>query len=793
MKLSREWLNEFTPITVSDKEYADRMTMSGSKVEGFEKTGGSISNIVAGRVIELVRHENSDHLWVCSIDAGKEEALTIVTGAQNVCAGDLVPVALHGSTLYDGTKIKSGKLRGVKSEGMLCSLGELGLSVHDYPYAIEDGIFILQEPCEIGEDIRKVLGLSDTVVEFEITSNRPDCLSMRGMARESAATFGTPLALPVPAVKKPAAEHMRDYLQVEVQDFALCPRYTARMVKNIKIEPSPTWMRRRLRAAGIRPINNIVDITNYVMLEYGQPMHAFDYACVSEGKIIVRRAQKDEHITTLDDTQRALSESMLLITDPQKPIGIAGVMGGANSEITESTQMIVFESANFNGTSVRKTSIALGLRTDSSGRYEKGLDIYNTLPAIERACELVEQLSAGEVLDGIVDLHTELPAPVSLPLAPQKVNALLGTDIAEECMHDILRKLEFTVRDGMVTVPSFRSDVEQNADLIEEIARFYGYDLIPTTMVRGETTQGGYNEKQCLAQAIGSLFRGMGFYEILTYSFTGAYAWDKINLPSDSSLRNCFQIQNPLGEDTAIMRTTSLPSMLEVLSTNLSKRNLQGKFYEFATTYLPQTEDVLAKEEVYLTLGAYGDTMDFFALKGAVETLLASLRIADYKVVAQKENAAYHPGRCASLYVGDRYLGVIGQIHPSVCAAYNMPCAVYAAELSFAQLSAARGAEPHYKPLPKFPAITRDLALICDAQLPVAALSESIQKAGGAVLESCKLFDIYTGSPIPEGKKSVAFALTLRSQDQTLTDENAEKLMKKILAVLESEHHAVIR
>ena len=792
MKLSREWLGEYTTIGAPDKEYCDAMTMSGSKVEGWEVTGSEISRVVVGRVLSMERHTNSDHMWVCKIDVGGERELQIVTGAQNVNIGDLVPVALDGSTLPGGKEIRTGKLRGELSEGMLCSLGELGLEQRDFPYAIEDGIFILEEDCVPGDDIREVCGLNDSVVEFEITNNRPDCLSVRGLARESACTFHTPLTFAEPTVTAGHGD-IHEKLSVEIKDAELCPRYTARMVKNIKIAPSPKWMRRRLRASGVRPINNIVDITNYVMLEYGQPMHAFDYACLHDGKIIVRRAEEGESLRTLDGNDHALTPGMLVIADPEGPVALAGVMGGANSEITDETTTIVFESANFLGHSIRKTAIALGMRTDASGRFEKGLDLFATVPAVDRACELVEMLGAGEVFDGTIDVLAKEPETTFIELDDKRINALLGADIPREFMTDTLTSLGFELNGNTLTVPSWRGDCTMLADIAEECARFWGYDKIEATDIRGAATQGGYSEKTLFVRKLGTACRAMGYTEVVTYSFVSPSSLDKIKVPADSPLRDNYRILNPLGEDTSVMRTTALPSMLGVLSTNLSRRNMEAKLYEMATVYKKQPGKVLADERTVLTLGAYGGGVDFFALKGAVEALLCAARTPDVRFTADTETAAFHPGRCAAVWSGDTRLGTLGQIHPDVCAVYGLDGATYCAEIDVVLLHDLEGTEPVYTPLPRFPAITRDIAVVCDAAVPVGELTECIRKAEKNVLRGVKLFDVYTGVGIPEGKKSVAFSLTLRSDDGTLTDDHAEEAVRAVLDALRENFGAVIR
>ena len=789
MKLSRKWLAEFTTVDAPVREYAERMTISGSKVEGTEEPYKEIENVVVGRVLSLERHPDSDHLWVCQVDVGQAEPVQIVTGAQNVNANDLVPVALHKSLLPGGVKITKGKLRGVPSNGMLCSLGELKLDTHDFPYAITDGIFIIHEDCKPGDDIRPIIGADDSIVEFEITNNRPDCLSVIGLARETAATFGTELRLHKPEVKGVGGD-INDHLKVSIDAPDLCCRYTARMIKNIKIEPSPLWMRQRLRASGVRPINNIVDITNYVMLEYGQPMHAFDYACLDGGQIIVRTARDGEIMNTLDDQERKLDSSMLVIADANKPVCIAGVMGGANSEITEKTEYAVFESANFNGTSVRRTAAKLTMRTDSSGRFEKGLDPMNTMDAVQRACELVEMLGAGEVIDGIIDVVGKEFKPLKLALQPDRINGLLGTDISQEFMISALESLGFTVEDGIVTVPSWRGDIEHYSDLAEEVARLYGYNDIAPTMLKGETTMGALTEKQSMERQVAAQCRALGFSEIYTYSFISPSAYDRIRLPADSPLRNSVKILNPLGEDTSVMRTTTLPSMLDILSRNNSYRNENVRLYELARIYRNCGED-LPDERVIITLGAYGD-IDFFGLKGCVESILRDMRIENVRFTADSDNPSYHPGRCAAITCGDRTLGVMGQLHPLAAAQYGLG-ETYAAELDFAECMAARSPEKGYEPIPRYPAITRDLAVVVDDEITIAQLVDTIRKAGGKLLKNVKLFDIYKGEHIQSGKKSTAFSMTLRADDQTLTDDMADNAVQSILKAIGDELGGVIR
>ena len=895
MILSRNWLNEFVDLKdITDKEFNDEMTLSGSKVETIERPDENLKNVVVGKILEMKRHENSDHMWVCQIDVGQAEPVQIVTGAWNIHVGDYVPAALHGAHLPGGVKIEKGELRGVESNGMLCSLKELGMTAeHDFPYAIitpaallndyhpidpakpsipadikpgdkvygpvlcgrveavkstdggydvrvndgtvtraaktacsnlhegdlvayntksdtictledlhaeqkefphciADGIFVLQEEdAEPGLNMARILGFDDSIVEFEITPNRPDCLSVIGLAREASATFKRPLKLHTPEPHG-CGGSIADLVDIDIEDGDLCPRYTARMVKNVKIAPSPRWMRERLRNSGVRPINNIVDITNYVMLEYGQPMHAFDFSCVEGGHIIVRTAREGETIQTLDGNERKLTPNMLCICDEHKPVCVAGVMGGANSEIVGDTAMVLFESANFNGVSVRRTASALGMRTDASSRYEKGLDMMNTIKAVERACELVELLGCGEVVDGVMDVVAKEKAPTVVKLEPDKINALLGTELSEDLMREILVSLGFILNGDDIYVPSWRGDVEHYSDIAEEVARFYGYNKIPCTLMRGETTRGGFSEQQRFDRAIGGAVRALGYDEIITYSFISPTYYDKIRMPKDSSLRNSLKILNPLGEDTSIMRTTILPSMLEIIARNHSYRNKSARLYELGKIYLPR-EDGLADEPKYLSLGAYGDGVDFFSFKGSIETLLHELRITDVKYVACTDNDSYHPGRCAKVYAGETYLGVFGQIHPLVAANYGMDTEVYTAELSFDAMYEKRGDIPVYQPLPKFPAVTRDIAVVCDEAVTVGALEESIRRGAKGLLKDVSLFDIYRGPGVAIGKKSVAFNLVLRADDRSLTGEEADEDVQSILAALKADHNAVLR
>ena len=793
MKLNRKWLHEeFVDLSsVSDKEYVEKLTIFGQKVETYERMDAEIKNVVVGKVLSIVRHENSDHMWVCQIDIGQDEPVQIVTGAQNVKEGDLVPAALHNSYLPGGIHITKGKLRGVVSNGMLCSLKELDLTLGDFPYAIEDGIWIIEEDCKPGDDINTVIGNDDTIVDFEITNNRPDCYSIIGLARESAAAFALPMKHHEPTVKGSDAGSMYEHLDVEVPAEDLCNRYSARMVANVKIGPSPKWMRQRLRANGVRPINNIVDITNYVMLEYGQPMHAFDYRYVSSGKIVVREATDGETLTTLDGNVRDLKPGMLVIADENKPIGLAGIMGGENSEILPDTTTVVFESANFNGTSIRQTALALGMRTESSGKFEKNLDPMMTVPALQRACELVELLGCGDVMDGIVDIVNYVPQPKVVKLEPEKINALLGTNIDKESMVTYLNRLEIPVEGDNILVPSFRPDLNLMADIAEEVGRSFGYNEIPITEFKN-STQGGYSPIMKLESKAGAVCRSLGYSEIITYSFVSPTIFDQIRLPKDSALRNTLKIQNPLGEDTSIMRTTALPSMLDILSRNSAYHNKAAKLYELAKIYLPQ-ETGLPAEPKILVLGTYGAGETFFTLKGELEAIFTGLRIQKATYTAVANNPSYHPGRCAKVTISGVDVGYLGQIHPLVAANYGMDAEVYCAEIDFDKLFALQLPEPTYTPLPKYPAVTRDIAIVCDEATTVGQAQDVITKAGGKLLRSVRLFDIYRGANLGDGKKSLAFSLTLRADDRTLTDDDSEGTISKILAALKDSLGATLR
>ncbi len=785
MNLSMRWLKEFVPVNMEPRAFSEAVTMSGSKVEGWEIEGAEIDKVVVGQVLSIAKHENSDHLVICQVDVGGGSPLQIVTGASNLHPGDIVPVALDGSTLPGGKKIKKGKLRGVESNGMLCSLGELGLTQHDFPYAIEDGIFVLGDDCDrtLGKPIQEAIGLNDTSVEFEITSNRPDCFSVIGLAREVAATFDLPLTLHKPVVKG-CGESCEGMLDVKVEEPDLCYIYSARIVKNVRVKPSPRWMRERLRSMGVRPINNIVDITNYVMLEYGQPMHAFDLRYIDEGKIRVRLAKDGEKITTLDGVDRTLEHTNLVIADANKPVAIAGVMGGEYSGIMDDTTTIVFESACFNAPSVRITARDQGMRTDASSRYEKGLDPNSCLPALERACELVELLDAGDVLDGVLmDNHSHSERR-RIHLDTDWINHFLDLNLSKDEMHSILHKIDCEFDGEDVLVPTFRPDLEHKADLAEEIARFYGYNKIPGTCLTG-SAQGRYTDTQRFENTISDTMLALGLSEIMTYSFISPKYYDKIRMPENDPRRKSVVISNPLGEDTSIMRTTALPSMLETLARNYNNRNASAALFEIASEYLPTADDKLPIERKMLLGGMYGAGADFFTVKGAVEQLLERLGVMDWDIAASSEEYSYHPGRCAVLTVGGERLGVLGEIHPQVAENYGIGERVYCFSLDIALMYQYAQHEKTYKPLPKFPAVSRDLALICDDEIPVLDLEKAIRRGAGDLLEEIRLFDVYRGAQIEAGKKSVAFSITLRSADSTLDDGQISACMKRVMKELE--------
>ncbi|MEG2813332.1 MAG: phenylalanine--tRNA ligase subunit beta [Oscillospiraceae bacterium] len=783
MNLSMKWLAEFVKINEKNmRKFSHEVTMSGSKVECFEQEGKEITNVVVGKVLSIEPHPDADKLVICKIDVAKETPLQIVTGATNLTVDALVPVALDGSTLPNGVSIKKGKLRGVVSEGMLCSIAELNVTLNDFPYAIENGIFIIQEECEIGEDIHTAIGIDDICVEFEITPNRPDCLSVKGLAREVAATYSLPFNDHTPVVKG-CGDDINNYISVDVLDKEKCPRYTAKVVKNVKIAPSPRWLRERLRASGVRPINNLVDITNYVMLEYGQPLHAFDYACLDGKKITVRTANKDEKMQTLDGNARALTEKMLVIADEKKAVAVAGVMGGENSAISDMTNMVVFESAAFLGSSVRTTARDLGMRTDASARFEKGLSPKNTLGAVNRACELVEMLGAGEVIDGIIDIDNSPKEPIKIKLEVEWINSFLGLSLTKEEIINILEKLYFTVENDIIIVPFFRTDVFHKADIAEEIARIYGYDKIPVSAIRG-VAKAEITPSQRYERKIHKVLQACGCFEVSTYSFISPKYYDNINLPKDSDLRKCVTITNPLGEETSVMRTTTLPSMMEVLAKNFSNRNPSFYGYEIGFDYIPVENQELPNENSQITIGVYDNDCDFYAFKGIIENMLSALNITDWDIAPTSSNPTFHPGRCAVIKKGDVVLGIFGQAHPIVTENYGITATTHLAKFDVAAMFGLKDDTVEYKSLPKYPASSRDLSLICADELPVAEIEKAIKGAVGNNLESVTLFDVYKGEQISKEQKSVSYKITMRNKSQTITDIEADAAIKRVLKAL---------
>lgn len=787
MRLPLSWLKDYMNTDgIENAEYMHKMTMSGSIVEGIENAADEFKNVVTGKILKIEKHPDADKLVVCQVDVGEDAPIQIVTGATNVFEGAVVPVAKHKSTLPGGVKITKGKLRGVESFGMMCSTDELGISEER-----ATGILILSDDTPIGEDITKVLGLDENVAEFEITSNRPDCMSIIGLARETAATFNRPFNVNVPQVKE-NSENAADMASVEIRNTDLCSRYIGRIVKNVKIAPSPEWMQKRLKACGIRAINNVVDITNYVMLEYGQPMHAYDLDHVEGKKIIVRNAEKDEKLETLDDQPRILGESMIVIADEKRAIGVAGVMGGANSEVCDDTTTVLFESACFNAAAVRKGAKALGMRTDASALFEKGLDSENCLPAINRACELMVQLGAGEIVGGIIDEYPIKKQQLVLDFEPEKMNAFLGMDIPCDEMVEMLARLDFKVENDKVYVPTYRGDIEGMADISEEVARIYGYDRIPTTLMKGEMVAGGKTDKQKLRDTVRNCLAANGLYEIITYSFIDPKENAMVRIPEDDSRSNFVRITNPLGAENSVMRTDMTSSLLKTLRTNYTRRNAQAALFELGTIFTPIEGEQLPRETQQIAVGMYGE-YDFYSIKGVIEALFEKVGIYDCIYVACKDNPTYHGGRCAEIMSGDKKLGIIGQIHPSVSAEFKIDTDVYAAIIDFEVLSELADMQRHYVPLPKFPAVTRDIAVTLDKDVEVGEIVKIIKANRKGIIESYNLFDIYEGIQVGKGKKSVAYSLTFRSADKTLTDDDVNSIVNTILKQLEEKLGAQLR
>ncbi len=786
MKLSVEWLNEFVNLDIKSigaREFSEAMSLSGSKVETYFNEAQKLENIVVGQILNITKHPDADKLTICEVDINNDDNIQIVTAATNVSIGDKVPVALHNSTLADGTKIKKSKLRGVESKGMFCSVAELGVTVNDFPEACEDGIFILKQDTELGIDIREALLLNDIIFDFEITSNRADCFSVIGLAREVAATFDKKLKLHKPIVKSSATSC--EDLTVKVKAPELCPMYCAKLVKNIKIKPSPQWLRQRLRRMNIRPINNIVDITNYVMLEYGQPMHAFDLDKITNKQIIVRNAQAEEELRVLDGSKLKLTQDDLVIADAKNPIALAGVMGGENSGICNDTSSIVFESANFSPSSVRATSRKYGIRTDSSALFEKGLDPNNCICALERACELIEILDAGEVCSNTMICKNFNDSQTIIELEHEWINRFLNINLSKQQMIDILEKLGFRVENEKIIVPSFRLDIEGKADIAEEIARYYGYNNIKTTSLRGSNI-GGYSCVQKFKNKLARTMQSLGADEVLTYSFISPKLYEKMLLDHDQALGSSVKIFNPLGEDTSVMRNFALPSILEVISRNYNNRNSEACIFEIAKEYIKKSDDVLPDEINKLIVAAYGQSTDFFSTKGIAEALLKEMNIDNFDVFAVENMPYYHPGRCAQFKLGEKILGYVAQVHPSVLSRFEIDQRVYTIYFDFELMYQNSKHEKFYKALPKFPAVVRDLAVICDVDKAAIELQKLIRQNCGKFLEDISIFDVYTGKQIEQGKKSIAFKITLRSNESTLTDKQVENIMNKVIKALDN-------
>ncbi len=787
MKIPYRWLLEYVDLNKDIKEVGDALTLSGSKVEEIIENGKEIDRVVTAKLIKLEKHPDADKLQICQVDI-KDEVIQIVTGATNIKVGDIVPAALHGSSLAGGVKIKKGKLRGVESNGMLCSEAELGIadesSVH--------GIMILPEDTPIGVDIKQILGLDGGVIDFEITSNRADCFSIYGIAREASATFDVTL-MPLELNFNGNSDNINNYLSVAIKD-ELCRRYIAKMVRNVKIKPSPDWMQEKLEEAGVRAINNMVDITNYVMLELGQPLHAFDYRDIADKKIIVRRADKNEKFKTLDGNERTLDSSMLVIADEQRAVGVAGVMGGENSEIKEDTNIIVFESATFNGPNIRITSKKLGLRTEASSRFEKDLDPNLAEIAMNRVCHLVELLDAGEVVGGVIDIYPNVVNPHRVKVASKWINDFIGIKIDANQMKAMLKRLGINAEGEEtldIEVPTFRQDVKINQDVAEEIARLYGYDKIPSVKMSGETVEAVWTEDQKLTKLVKNTMTASGLYEALTYSFVSPRVYDSINTPADDIMRNNVVIRNPLGEDFSIMRTTTIPSMLELLGRNYSRDNKDVGLFEIARVYIPGNEQ-LPDERDKLTIGIYGN-MDFYNLKGIIENLLNELGIEKAEYVKETENPAFHPGRTAKLLIRKQAAGVFGEVHPDVAENYGIDGRVYIAEIDLRLVFQASKMQRKYKALPKYPASVRDIAMLISEEVPVGEIDNVINRAGKELIEKVELFDVYKGKQIPGGMKSVAYSITYRAENRTLKDEEVNKVHEKVVNVIVEKFGAQLR
>ena len=796
MLVSLKWLRDYVDIDVDAKEFGDLMTMTGTKTETVEFYGEEIENVVVAKILEIAEHPDAEKLVVTQVDAGQGSPIQIVTGAKNIKVGDYIPLAIDGAVLPGGIKIKNSKLRGVASNGMMCSAKELGIDekfVEDYK---KNGIYILdmEDSYETGKDVKEVLGLTDAVIDFELTSNRPDCRCMIGIAREAAVTLGKNTKYPEISVKEEADKEIDVDIKIESPD--LCTRYMARRVTDVKIEKSPYWMQRRLIEAGVRPINNIVDITNFVMLEMGQPMHAFDMREIGNNKIVVKNAVKGEKFTTLDKQERDLDEDMLMITNGEKTLGIAGIMGGLDSGVKEDTVEIMFESAVFNKENIRKSSKKLGLRSEASSRFEKGVSEENAALALERAVQLVELLGAGKVMKGVVDVYPNPKPAQTITVNPTRINKRIGVDIPMDRFCKIMEDLEFKCdlksdQELVLEVPAFRLDIEQEADIFEEIARIYGFANIPSIQLQGNTTAGVKTDKQKFLDTVKTTAIGSGMYEILTYSFVSPKGLDKIMVPEDSNLRDVVKLLNPLGEDTSIMRTTLIPNMMDVITTNISHNIDTASVFECGHVFTPT--DMAGVEETRICLGMYGEDKDFFTLKGVLDRIFERVGIKDQTYLADKTNTSFHPGRCADILAGETFLGTIGEIHPYVLENYGISKRVYIAEIKLDEVYTHRNDTIIFKALPKFPASSRDIALLVKDQVSVGSIEEVIMSNGAGLVEACRLFDVYKGDQIEEGYKSVAYSISYRSLEKTLTDDEISPVHSKILEELEKELDAKLR
>lgn len=799
MKASIEWLKEYSDIEVSTIQLGNILTMTGSKVETIEQKGNDIKNVVVGKILEIQKHPNADKLVITKVDVGNE-IIQIVTGANNINVGDIVPIAKDGAQLPGGVKIKRGTLRGKDSCGMMCSVGELGLNLDDYPGQIDYGIMILDKRYEesLGKNIVDILNLREDIIDFEITPNRPDCLSIEGLGRETAISLGKEFKNPRKNIDKLNIENKEkiEDLTVDIKEPDLCYRYIARIVKNVKIGPSPDWIVRRLNACGIKSINNIVDITNYVMLELGQPMHAFDINSIEGKHITVRRAYKDEKITTLDKDEKILNEEDLVISDDEKAVAIAGVMGGLNSEIKDNTKTIVFESAVFNGGSVRKTAKKIGLRTESSARFEKGLSPENALRAVNRAIELVELLQCGDVVDGKIDIYPTKQIVNNIKFNPEKINNLLGTNISKEEMINILKKLDVKIENNIIIPPYFRMDLEQEADIAEEILRFYGYDKLNTTLIKADTTVGIKTKEQKIEDKIRDIAICTGLSEIYTYGFISEKQLEKANI-SEEIKKYSITIKNPLSEDYKLMRPTTIPSMLEVIATNVNKKNKSVGLFDISRNYRNIDKEIqkdeIPLEEKILTIGMYGDNVDFYSLKGIVENILEIISINKYEIEKETENQSYHPGRCANIKVGIDTIAILGEIHPQVLENYNIERRVYLAEINITKIVRYSKSNKKYTEVPKFPAVERDISIIVDEEVQVGEIEKIIIKKAKKILEKINLFDIYRNERIGSNKKSITYSLIFRDKNKTLTDEEINSIMQNIITELEKNLNAEIR